>query len=185
MRSKSFIKELPETDEFHEVAKEIPLVKKLIETGYTGRKGKGGFYRMKKTDSGKVMEAIDLQTGDYSLSKKIDIINCMRQMYCGAIQFQNVRWHVTVHRNGHSKCCCYSMRNSKSKLQPLMVTPCTPPSTTEALRFTLQSPPDGPVCGAAVAVPRTGAPRATQLGRGPQADDSAVLRGRGTAPLRG
>ena len=70
---KSFIKELPETDEFHEVAKEIPLVKKLIETGYTGRKGKGGFYRMKKTDSGKVMEAIDLQTGDYSLSKKIDI----------------------------------------------------------------------------------------------------------------
>ena len=70
---KSFIKELPETDEFHEVAKEIPLVKKLIETGYIGRKGKGGFYRMKKTDSGKVMEAIDLQTGDYSLSKKIDI----------------------------------------------------------------------------------------------------------------
>ncbi len=70
---KSFIKELPETDEFHEVAKEIPLVKELIETGYTGRKGKGGFYRMKKTDSGKVMEAIDLQTGDYSLSKKIDI----------------------------------------------------------------------------------------------------------------
>ena len=70
---KSFIKELPETDKFHEVAKEIPLVKKLIETGYTGRKGKGGFYRMKKTDSGKVMEAIDLQTGDYSLSKKIDI----------------------------------------------------------------------------------------------------------------
>ncbi len=70
---KSFIKELPETDEFHEVAKEIPLVKKLIETGYTGRKGKGGFYRMKKTDSGKVMEAINLQTGDYSLSKKIDI----------------------------------------------------------------------------------------------------------------
>ncbi len=70
---KSFIKELPKTDEFHEVAKEIPLVKKLIETGYTGRKGKGGFYRMKKTDSGKVMEAINLQTGDYSPSKKIDI----------------------------------------------------------------------------------------------------------------
>ncbi len=70
---KSFIKELPESDEFHEVAKEIPLVKKLIETGYTGRKGKGGFYRMKKTDNGKIMEAINLQTGDYSPSKKIDI----------------------------------------------------------------------------------------------------------------
>ncbi len=70
---KSFIKELPKSDEFHEVAKEIPLVKKLIETGYTGRKGKGGFYRMKKTDNGKIMEAINLETGEYSTSKKIDI----------------------------------------------------------------------------------------------------------------
>ena len=70
---KSFIKELPKTDEFHEVAKEIPLVKKLIETGYTGRKGKGGFYRINKSGANKVMEAINLETGDYSPSKKIDI----------------------------------------------------------------------------------------------------------------
>ena len=70
---KSFIKELPKTDEFHEVAKEIPLVKKLIETGYTGRKGKGGFYRMNKTGVIKVMEAINLESGDYSPSKKIDV----------------------------------------------------------------------------------------------------------------
>ena len=70
---KSFIKELPKSDEFHEVAKEIPLVKKLIETGYTGRKGKGGFYRINKTGSTKVMEAINLETGDYSVSKKIHI----------------------------------------------------------------------------------------------------------------
>ncbi len=70
---KSFIKELPEIDEFHEVAKEIPLVKKLIETGYTGRKGKGGFYRMNKTGATKVMEAINLESGEYSRSKKIDI----------------------------------------------------------------------------------------------------------------
>ena len=70
---KSFIKELPKTDEFHEVAKEIPLVKKLIETGYTGRKGKGGFYRMNKSGITKVMEAINLESGDYSVSKKIDL----------------------------------------------------------------------------------------------------------------
>ncbi len=69
---KSFIKELPETDKFHEVAKEIPLVKKLIETGYTGRKGKGGFYRMNKTGATKIKEAINLETGEYSSSKKID-----------------------------------------------------------------------------------------------------------------
>ena len=70
---KSFIKELSENDPFQEVAKEIPLVKKLIETGYTGRKGKGGFYRMNKTGATKVMEAINLQTGEYSISKKINI----------------------------------------------------------------------------------------------------------------
>ena len=70
---KSFIKELPEQDPFQEVAKEIPLVKKLIETGYTGRKGKGGFYRMNKTNNQKILEAINLESGDYSPSKKIDM----------------------------------------------------------------------------------------------------------------
>ena len=70
---KSFIKELPENDEFQIVAKEIPLVKKLIETGYTGRKGKGGFYRMNKIDNKKVLEAINLETGEYSTAKKIDL----------------------------------------------------------------------------------------------------------------
>jgi 3-hydroxyacyl-CoA dehydrogenase len=70
---KSFIKELPKTDNFHEVAKEIPLVKNLIETGYTGRKGKGGFYRINKTGGKKVMEALNLETGEYHVSKKINI----------------------------------------------------------------------------------------------------------------
>ena len=70
---KSFIKELPENDEFQIVAKEIPLVTKLIETGYTGRKGKGGFYRMNKENNQKILEAINLETGKYSPSKKIDL----------------------------------------------------------------------------------------------------------------
>ena len=70
---KSFIKELSEKDSFQEVAKEIPLVKKLIETGYTGRKGKGGFYRMNKTGATKMMEAINLETGEYFPSQKINI----------------------------------------------------------------------------------------------------------------
>jgi len=70
---KSFVKELPKSDAFHEMAKEIPLVKNLIETGYTGRKGKGGFYRMNKKDGKKVLEAINLATKDYSPSKKIDL----------------------------------------------------------------------------------------------------------------
>ena len=70
---KSFMKELPETDDFQVVAKEIPLVKKLIETGYTGRKGKGGFYRMNKADGKKVLEGINLETGEYSISQKFNL----------------------------------------------------------------------------------------------------------------
>jgi len=70
---KSFIKELSDNDEFQTVAKEIPLVKKLIDTGYTGRKGKGGFYRMNKNENQKILEAINLETGEYTTSKKIDL----------------------------------------------------------------------------------------------------------------
>ena len=70
---KSFIKELPEIDKFHKVAKEVPLITKLIETGYTGRKGKGGFYRVNKESGKKVLEALNLETGEYASSKKINI----------------------------------------------------------------------------------------------------------------
>ncbi len=70
---KSFKKELPDNDDFQNVAKEIPLITKLIKDGYTGRKGKGGFYRMNKSGNQKVLEAINLDTEEYSNSKKIDL----------------------------------------------------------------------------------------------------------------
>ena len=70
---KSFIKELPKTDEFHLVAQEMPLINKLITTGYTGRKGKGGFYRINKSNGKKILEALNLETGQYSPAKKINI----------------------------------------------------------------------------------------------------------------
>ena len=70
---KSFIKELPENDPFQAVAIENPLITNLIKIGYTGRKGKGGFYRMNKENNQKILEAIDLQTGEYAPSKKIDL----------------------------------------------------------------------------------------------------------------
>ncbi len=70
---KSFIKELPKSDPFQVVAKEIPLITKLINTGYTGRKGKGGFYRMNKEKNQKILEAINLETGEYFATKKIDL----------------------------------------------------------------------------------------------------------------
>ena len=70
---KSFIKELPKNDPFQVVAKEIPLITKLIDTGYTGRKGKGGFYRMNKQKNQKILEAINLESGEYFATKKIDL----------------------------------------------------------------------------------------------------------------
>jgi 3-hydroxyacyl-CoA dehydrogenase len=61
---------LPADDAFHEVDREWPLVTKLIETGYTGRKGKGGFYRLAKAGGQRVKEAIDLETGAYHVAAK-------------------------------------------------------------------------------------------------------------------
>ena len=60
-------------DEFHKVVNGLPIIKKLIESGYTGRKGKGGFYRMNKVDNKKILEAINLETGEYRPTQKINI----------------------------------------------------------------------------------------------------------------
>ena len=70
---KSFIKELPNHDPFQEVAVENPLITKLISTGFTGRKGKGGFYKINKENNQKILEAINLETGEYFPTKKIDL----------------------------------------------------------------------------------------------------------------
>ncbi len=62
---------LPKTDPFHTSYKDIPVIQKLIDDGYTGRKGKGGFYRLnKKEDGSKVKESVSLKTGDFLPSKK-------------------------------------------------------------------------------------------------------------------
>jgi 3-hydroxyacyl-CoA dehydrogenase len=50
---------LPADDPYQAIARDEPLILKMIADGYTGRKGKGGFYRINK-EAGKVKEAIDL-----------------------------------------------------------------------------------------------------------------------------
>ncbi len=70
---KSFLKELPKEDPFHDLAKENPFITKMIEDGYTGRKGKGGFYRINKEGGHKVLEVINLKNGNYSKAQKIDL----------------------------------------------------------------------------------------------------------------
>ncbi len=70
---KSFKKELSKDDEFQKVIENIPIIQKLIETGYTGRKGKGGFYRINKSDGKKVLESLNINKNTYSPAKKIDL----------------------------------------------------------------------------------------------------------------
>ena len=40
---------LPQSDAFHSVNRDVPLIGRMIKDGYTGRKGKGGFYRIDKS----------------------------------------------------------------------------------------------------------------------------------------
>jgi len=60
---------LPATDAFHAANRDLPLIKTMIAEGYTGRKGKGGFYR--KGEKGR--EAIDLASGSYRPVQKADL----------------------------------------------------------------------------------------------------------------
>ena len=68
--AKSFMATLPSDDMYRVINREHPLITKMIADGYTGRKGKGGFYRLNKTDGGKIKESLDLRTGVYRLSEK-------------------------------------------------------------------------------------------------------------------
>ncbi|MGF1474715.1 MAG: 3-hydroxyacyl-CoA dehydrogenase NAD-binding domain-containing protein [Geminicoccaceae bacterium] len=66
----SLAKALPADDGYNRVRRDWPLLGRLIEQGYTGRKGKGGFYRLNRAEGGRVKEAIDLETGDFAPAKK-------------------------------------------------------------------------------------------------------------------
>lgn len=55
---------LPKDDPYHAIARTMPLIEKMIGEGYTGRKGKGGFYRLNK-EMGRRKETIDLASGEY------------------------------------------------------------------------------------------------------------------------
>lgn len=60
----SFTATLPADDPYQAIARDIPLIAKMIADGYTGRKGKGGFYRV-SPDGARRKEALDLASGEY------------------------------------------------------------------------------------------------------------------------
>ncbi len=56
---------IPPGDAFVALSPKPPVLEALIAEGYTGRKGKGGFYRLVREGNQKCMQVVDLRTGQY------------------------------------------------------------------------------------------------------------------------
>ncbi len=63
--SASLLATLPADDAYRAIHEDRELVRKMIAAGLTGRKGKGGFYRLDSSSGKKVKQSIDLATGEY------------------------------------------------------------------------------------------------------------------------
>lgn len=61
---------LDKKDPFQDLGPAPKLLNKLIKDGYTGRKGKGGFYRLKPNDKNKTKQVLDLKTLEYADAKR-------------------------------------------------------------------------------------------------------------------
>jgi 3-hydroxyacyl-CoA dehydrogenase len=61
---------VPEGDAFRAIHREPEALKRMIADGLTGRKGKGGFYRLAEREGKRVKEAIDLTTLAYAKAAK-------------------------------------------------------------------------------------------------------------------
>ena len=76
--SKSLLATLPPADDFRRVVRDQPLLTRMIAEGNTGRKGKGGFYKLGKD---RQKQALDLQTGEYRPAAKprLDAVDAGRR----------------------------------------------------------------------------------------------------------
>ncbi|MFN7039321.1 MAG: 3-hydroxyacyl-CoA dehydrogenase NAD-binding domain-containing protein [Alphaproteobacteria bacterium] len=68
--AKSLLSSLPNNDDFSRNYSEVPLVNNMINNGYIGRKGKGGFYKINIENGEKKKEILDLATGNYKNEEK-------------------------------------------------------------------------------------------------------------------
>ncbi len=62
----SLLSTLPDHDEYRKIHRDIPLINDMIKAGHTGRKGKGGFYKL---DTARKKLALDLQTPSFDENK--------------------------------------------------------------------------------------------------------------------
>ena len=66
---RSMLSLLPKGDMYRDIHRRSEFIEKMIADGYTGRKGKGGFYRLDRSGGGKIKEALDLSSGEYHRAK--------------------------------------------------------------------------------------------------------------------
>ncbi len=69
----NFRQTLTANDRLRAIATVPALLRSMIADGYTGRKGKGGFYRLQPDGGPKIKQSIDLQSGAYRPSEKFQI----------------------------------------------------------------------------------------------------------------
>ena len=62
---------LPKSDAYVQMPADFPLMTKMIAEGSTGRKGKGGFYRLNRDGGKKEKQVIDLKSGEYRAVRKV------------------------------------------------------------------------------------------------------------------
>ena len=81
--AKSLLATLPPDDDFRRIARDQPLLTRMIAEGRIGRKAKGGFYRLGKN---RQKEALDLATGEYrpAAKPKLEAVDAGRR-HVGAL----------------------------------------------------------------------------------------------------
>jgi 3-hydroxyacyl-CoA dehydrogenase len=110
--NESMLNELPESDPFCQAYDAnhpmVATITKMIDDGYTGRKGKGGFYRINKDGGKKVKEARNLITGEYAKAQKpkLKSVRAAKKGLRALVQTDDVggkyAWEIL------SKVICYS-----------------------------------------------------------------------------
>jgi 3-hydroxyacyl-CoA dehydrogenase len=63
--AKTLLATLPADDPYVRVHEDSVFIDRMIASGLTGRKGKGGFYRIDSSRGSKIKQAIDLVSGEY------------------------------------------------------------------------------------------------------------------------
>ena len=64
--AKSLLSSLPEKDMYRDIYQDYPFIHGMIDAGYTGRKGKGGFYRLDPDAKGRVKQALAINAKSFA-----------------------------------------------------------------------------------------------------------------------